>query len=160
MAVAGQIRRAVVTLRLSAISAVSNAVMVCSGAGSQAVAAAMASQHISSSLLATWAVSATAWMDLDHLPLAMKPLFKNVRHDRLGRTFRQPALQVDVEVTSEARHPRGYAGSMLVASSITPLSTGEGVGEIVAEAVRVVRESGLPNRTDAMFTNIVCLTHC
>jgi uncharacterized protein YqgV (UPF0045/DUF77 family) len=48
---------------------------------------------------------------------------------------------------------------MLVAFSITPLGTGEGVGEIVAEAVRV-RESGLPNRTDAMFTNIVCLTHC
>jgi uncharacterized protein YqgV (UPF0045/DUF77 family) len=48
---------------------------------------------------------------------------------------------------------------MLVAFSITPLGTGEGVGEIVAEAVLVVRESGLPNRTDAMFTNIVCLTH-
>ncbi len=49
---------------------------------------------------------------------------------------------------------------MLVTFSITPLGTGEGVGEIVAEAVRVVRESGLPNRTDAMFTNIVRLTHC
>jgi len=48
---------------------------------------------------------------------------------------------------------------MLVASSNTPLGTGEGVGEIVAEAVRVVRESGLPNRTDAMSTNIACLTH-
>jgi uncharacterized protein YqgV (UPF0045/DUF77 family) len=46
---------------------------------------------------------------------------------------------------------------MLAASSMTPLGTGEGVGEIVAEAVRVVRESGLPNRTDAMFTNIACL---
>jgi uncharacterized protein (TIGR00106 family) len=43
---------------------------------------------------------------------------------------------------------------MLVAFSITPLGTGEAVGEIVAEAVRVVRESGLPNRTDAMFTTI------
>lgn len=31
--------------------------------------------------------------------------FKNVRHDRLGRTFCQPAYQVDVEVTSEAGHP-------------------------------------------------------
>jgi uncharacterized protein YqgV (UPF0045/DUF77 family) len=49
---------------------------------------------------------------------------------------------------------------MLVAFSITPLGTGEGVGEIVAEAVRVVREGGLPNRTDAMFTNIMRLTHC
>ena len=31
---------------------------------------------------------------------------------------------------------------------------GEGVGEIVAEAVRVVRDSGLPNKTDSMFTEI------
>lgn len=43
---------------------------------------------------------------------------------------------------------------MLVAFSVTPLGTGESVGEIVAEAVRVVRESGLPNRTDAMFTTL------
>lgn len=43
---------------------------------------------------------------------------------------------------------------MLVAFSVTPLGAGEAVGEIVAEAVRVVRESGLPNQTDAMFTTI------
>ena len=43
---------------------------------------------------------------------------------------------------------------MLVAFSVTPLGIGEGVGEVVAEAVRVVRESGLPNRTDAMFTTV------
>jgi uncharacterized protein (TIGR00106 family) len=43
---------------------------------------------------------------------------------------------------------------MLVAFSITPLGTGDSVGELVADAVRVVRESGLPNRTDAMFTTI------
>jgi uncharacterized protein (TIGR00106 family) len=43
---------------------------------------------------------------------------------------------------------------MLVAFSVTPLGAGEDVGEIVAEAVRVVRASGLPNRTDAMFTTI------
>ena len=43
---------------------------------------------------------------------------------------------------------------MLVAFSVTPLGAGEDVGEIVAEAVRVVRESGLPNRTDAMFTTV------
>ncbi|OHV05580.1 MTH1187 family thiamine-binding protein [Mycobacterium talmoniae] len=44
--------------------------------------------------------------------------------------------------------------SVLVAFSVTPMGVGEGVGEIVAEAVRVVRESGLPNKTDAMFTVI------
>ena len=44
--------------------------------------------------------------------------------------------------------------SVLVAFSVTPLGVGEGVGEIVAEAVRVVRASGLPNRTDAMFTTV------
>ncbi|MER6569436.1 MTH1187 family thiamine-binding protein [Streptomyces sp. NPDC001093] len=43
---------------------------------------------------------------------------------------------------------------MIVAFSVTPLGVGEDVGEYVAEAVRVVRESGLPNRTDAMFTSI------
>ena len=43
---------------------------------------------------------------------------------------------------------------MLVAFSVTPLGTGEDVGDLVAEAVRVVRASGLPNRTDAMFTTI------
>ncbi|HEY8045887.1 MAG TPA: thiamine-binding protein [Streptosporangiaceae bacterium] len=31
---------------------------------------------------------------------------------------------------------------------------GEGVGDYVADAVRVVRDSGLPNRTDAMFTSV------
>jgi len=49
---------------------------------------------------------------------------------------------------------------MLVAFSITPLGTGEGAGELVAEAVRGVRESGLPNRSDAMSTNVLCLPHC
>ena len=43
---------------------------------------------------------------------------------------------------------------MLVAFSVTPLGAGAEVGELVAEAVRVVRASGLPNRTDAMFTTI------
>src|SRR5579863_5845124 len=43
---------------------------------------------------------------------------------------------------------------MIVAFSVTPLGIGENVGEVVADAVRVVRESGLPNRTDAMFTSI------
>ena len=45
---------------------------------------------------------------------------------------------------------------MLVAFSVAPSggSTDDSVHEAVAAAVRVVRESGLPNRTDAMFTTI------
>lgn len=43
---------------------------------------------------------------------------------------------------------------MIVAFSVSPLGVGEDVGEYVADAVRVVRASGLPNRTDAMFTSI------
>jgi uncharacterized protein (TIGR00106 family) len=43
---------------------------------------------------------------------------------------------------------------VIVAFSVSPLGIGEDVGEAVAEAVRVVRASGLPNRTDAMFTSI------
>ena len=43
---------------------------------------------------------------------------------------------------------------MLIAFSVTPLGAGDSVGELVADAVRVVRDSGLPNRTDAMFTSV------
>lgn len=43
---------------------------------------------------------------------------------------------------------------MLIAFSVTPLGVGDSVGDLVAEAVRVVRASGLPNQTDAMFTLI------
>lgn len=43
---------------------------------------------------------------------------------------------------------------MLVAFSITPIGAGEDVGAHVAEAVRVVRASGLPNQTDSMFTTV------
>lgn len=43
---------------------------------------------------------------------------------------------------------------MLVAFSITPLGAGDSVGELVADAVRVVRDSGLPHRTSAMFTEV------
>lgn len=45
---------------------------------------------------------------------------------------------------------------MIVAFSVTP-SGGDGaggVGAAVAEAIRVVRASGLPNETNAMFTNV------
>lgn len=43
---------------------------------------------------------------------------------------------------------------MLVAFSVTPIGAGEGVADLVAEAVRVVRTSGLPHETNAMFTTI------
>jgi uncharacterized protein (TIGR00106 family) len=46
---------------------------------------------------------------------------------------------------------------MLVAFSVSPVgSAGDdgSVHEAVAAAVRVVRDSGLPNQTDAMFTTI------
>jgi uncharacterized protein (TIGR00106 family) len=45
---------------------------------------------------------------------------------------------------------------MIVAFSIAPSSSDAdgGVTDAVAAAVRVVRESGLPHETNAMFTNI------
>jgi len=43
---------------------------------------------------------------------------------------------------------------MLIAFSVAPLGAGEAVTDAVADAVRIVRESGLPNRTDSMFTTI------
>ncbi len=43
---------------------------------------------------------------------------------------------------------------MIAAFSLTPLGVGESVGELVAEAVKIVRDSGLPSETNAMFTNV------
>ncbi|WP_300007887.1 thiamine-binding protein [Pseudonocardia sp.] len=50
-----------------------------------------------------------------------------------------------------------FAFSIAPAGVTGPDSAGsgpDGVGDIVADAVRVVRESGLPNETTAMFTTI------
>ncbi len=49
----------------------------------------------------------------------------------------------------------GQTGYMAVfAFSVAPMTAGESVADHVAEAVRIVRESGLPNRTTSMFTEI------
>ena len=47
--------------------------------------------------------------------------------------------------------------AMLVAFSVAPAVAADDAGsvsEAVAAAIRVVRESGLPNRTDSMFTTL------
>jgi uncharacterized protein (TIGR00106 family) len=43
---------------------------------------------------------------------------------------------------------------VIVAFSVSPTGGDASVGAAVAEAIRVVRASGLPNETNAMFTNI------
>lgn len=57
-------------------------------------------------------------------------------------------------LTGEPRWDRRDNGRMLVAFSITPLGVGDSVSADVAEAIRLVRDSGLPNETNAMFTNV------
>lgn len=50
---------------------------------------------------------------------------------------------------------------MLVAFSVAPSGSDSsgGVAKAVAEAVRIVRESGLPNETNAMFTDVAHGVH-
>jgi uncharacterized protein YqgV (UPF0045/DUF77 family) len=43
---------------------------------------------------------------------------------------------------------------MLAAFSITPLGGSDSVGTVVARIVGLVRDSGLPNETTAMFTTV------
>ena len=43
---------------------------------------------------------------------------------------------------------------MIAAFSITPIGVGESVSGLVSECVGIVRASGLPNDTNAMFTNV------
>lgn len=42
----------------------------------------------------------------------------------------------------------------LVAVAIAPFGVGDELAEHVAEVVKVIRESGLPNKTHSMFTEI------
>lgn len=43
---------------------------------------------------------------------------------------------------------------MLGSFSVTPMGGSESVGDVVAGCVRIVRDSGLPNETSAMFTTV------
>jgi len=42
----------------------------------------------------------------------------------------------------------------LIAVSIAPIGNGEELSQEVAEVIKVIRASGLPNRTTSMFTEI------
>ncbi len=42
----------------------------------------------------------------------------------------------------------------LIAVAIAPVGTGEELSKHVAEVVKVIRESGLPNKTTSMFTEL------
>jgi len=42
----------------------------------------------------------------------------------------------------------------LIAISIAPVGVGDNLSQHVAEVIRVIRDSGLPHRTNAMFTEI------
>ncbi len=42
----------------------------------------------------------------------------------------------------------------LVAVAIAPFGEGEELSEYVAEVIRIIRDSGLPSRTNSMFTEI------
>ena len=74
----------------------------------------------------------------------------SARHPSLHRRF----LTGPLSGTAVLWRGNGQYGAMIAAFSITPLGIGESVGDLVAEAVRLVRESGLPNETNAMFTNV------
>lgn len=43
---------------------------------------------------------------------------------------------------------------MLIAFALTPMGVEETVADYVADAVKIIRESGLPNRSDSMYTMI------
>lgn len=43
---------------------------------------------------------------------------------------------------------------MLIAFALTPMGVEEAVADHVADAVKIIRESGLPNRSDSMYTMV------
>ncbi len=61
------------------------------------------------------------------------------------------------EVGPDVAGRTAYGGGMLFAFSVAPAVSEDTTGSVsaaVAAAIAVVRASGLPNRTDAMFTTI------
>ncbi|WNY23368.1 hypothetical protein MmiHf6_06750 [Methanimicrococcus hongohii] len=42
----------------------------------------------------------------------------------------------------------------LIAVAIAPFGVGDEISKEVAEVIRIIRESGLPNKTNSMFTEI------
>ena len=68
----------------------------------------------------------------------------------------QPTMKRESHPHSSTARFGGRLADMLVALSIAPSTADEtgGVAAAVARAIRVIRESGLPNHTDSMFTTI------
>ncbi len=58
------------------------------------------------------------------------------------------------ELRSGSLAPARDDRAVIAAFSISPLGASESVGDVVAECVAIVRASGLPNDTNAMFTNV------
>ena len=62
-----------------------------------------------------------------------------------------------VKGLKKTHEPGTKGNNMLVAFSVAPSggqAEGDSVHDAVAAAVKIVRDSGLPNRTDSMFTTI------
>jgi uncharacterized protein YqgV (UPF0045/DUF77 family) len=91
-------------------------------------------------------------------PRSYRPLPSNCLAWHLRRC---PPITVETRRRDQLGEPLSYACGMSVvaAFSISPLggsavSADGSVGPVVAEVVRMVRESGLANETNAMFTNV------
>lgn len=83
--------------------------------------------------------------------------FKVAFIDELYRATAQDIAdnQLELEEAYAMSEPATAAGmNTLVAVAIAPCGTGDELSAEVAEVVRVIRESGLPNRTTSMFTEI------
>ena len=83
--------------------------------------------------------------------------FKVALLDELYRATAQDIAdnRLELEEAEAMSDPATNTGmNTLVAVAIAPCGTGDELSAEVAEVVRVIRESGLPNRTTSMFTEI------
>ena len=74
-----------------------------------------------------------------------------------GRASRAGGSGPWISPVIQRRGRTAYAGPMLLAFSVSPTTTDDPAGsvsEAVARAIRVVRDSGLPHETTAMFTTL------
>jgi uncharacterized protein YqgV (UPF0045/DUF77 family) len=69
----------------------------------------------------------------------------------MDESIERNAIQQDVPNDPKTGKP--YINTV-AAVAIAPSGTGSELSEYVAQSIGVIRESGLPNETNAMFTNI------
>ena len=102
---------------------------------------------------AVYNVAGTRAAAVADAPASFKVAFIDELYRATAQDIADSRLELE-EAKAMYDHSTNTGMNTLVAVAIAPCGTGDELSAEVAEVVRVIRESGLPNRTTSMFTEI------